>query len=362
MPRLTEFSPREIADIHYYYGMSRGHTTVARSAYINAFPSRLIPSARNFQEVHRKLSNIGLGLARDRREQQATIIDHSIEEAVLNDLFADPTTSIRRLALRHGISKTSVWRILKKKGLHPYHYQRVQHLHENVDNRARCVMSTWIQQKIRNNPQFLKKNLWMDEAKFTRNGITNCRNLHVWSEENPHLKRASTFQVQFSVNVWAALIDDTLIGPVILPATLNAESFLNLLRDDLPLLLEDVPLATRQQMYLQMDGCPAHYGRNVRSFLNENYANRWIGRDGPVGWPARSPDLTPLDYFLWGVMKQRVYRTTVDTEAELQDQIMRCADEIRSDPEMVLRATQQIALRAAMCLQQQGSHFEHLMH
>lgn len=279
-------------------------------------------------------------------------------------MFADPTTSIRRLALRHGLSKTSVWRILKKDGLHPYHYQQVQNLHENVDNRSRCVLSAWIQRKIRNDPQFLKTILWMDEAKFTRNGITNCRNLHEWHYENPHLKRASSFQVQFSINVGAALIDDVLIGPVILPTTLTSESFLTLLRDELPILLEEVSLATRRRgcMYLQMDGCPAHYGRNVRSFLNENYANRWIGRERPVGWPARSPDLTPLDYFLWGAMKQKAYTSTVNTKADLKDRIVQCALEIKSDPEMVRRATNQIALRAATCLQQRGGHFEHLMH
>lgn len=200
----------------------------------------------------------------------------------------------------------------------------------------------------------------MDEAKFTRNGITNCRNLHEWRHENPHLNRASTFQVQFSINVWAALIDDVLIVPVILPTTLNSERFLSLIRDELPFLLEEVPLATRrrERMFLQMDGCPAHYGRNVRSFLNENYANRWIGREGPVGWPARSPDLTPLDYFLWGTMKQKVYRTTVNTKAELQNRILQCANELKSDPGMVRRATNQITLRAAMCLQQRGDHFE----
>lgn len=363
MPRLTEFSPREIADMHYYYGMSHGRTTVARTAYINAFPGRLIPSARNFQEIHRRLSNIGLGLARDRREQPAVVIDNAIEEAILNDLFADPTTSIRRLALRHGISKTSVWRILKKEGLHPFHYQRVQHLHENVDNRPRCVMSTWILRKIRADPNFPKRIFWMDEATFTRDGITNCRNLHQWSHENPRLKRASTFQVKFSINVWAALIDDILIGPVILPRTLNAERFLELLQN-LPMLMEDVPLATRRRgrMYLQMDGCPAHYGREVRRFLNENYPNRWIGRGGPVGWPARSPDLTPLDYFLWGVMKQRVYSTPINTEAQLHDRIIQCANDIKNDPGMIRRATNQINIRAVMCLQNRGGHFEHLMH
>lgn len=204
----------------------------------------------------------------------------------------------------------------------------------------------------------------MDESQFTRDGITNCRNLHKWciKGENPKLKRASTFQVRFSVNVWAGLMDDTLIGPIILPRTLNAERFLELLSEDLPSLLEDVPLTIRRRLFLQMDGCPAHYATSVRNFLNENYRNRWIGRNGPVGWPARSPDMTPLDYFLWGAMKQKVYATPVNTEAELQARILSCAQQIKEDPEMIRRATQQILVRATMCLQQRGGHFEHLMH
>ncbi|PNF27274.1 hypothetical protein B7P43_G05160, partial [Cryptotermes secundus] len=31
-----------------------------------------------------------------------------------------------------------------------------------------------------------------------------------------------------------------------------------------------------------------------------------IGRGGPVTWSPRSPDLTPLDYFLWGYVKNSV--------------------------------------------------------
>lgn len=180
-------------------------------------------------------------------------------------------------------------------------------------------MSTWILTKTRANPDFPKTILWMDEATFTRDGITNCRNLHKWCPKgaNPKLKRASTFQIRFSINVWAGLIGDILIGPVILPRTLTGERFLSLLANELPELLEDVPLAYRRRMYLQMDGCPAHYSRNVRSFLNENYRNQWIGRQGPIGWPARSPDMTPLDYFLWGTMKQRVYSTPINSEADL---------------------------------------------
>jgi hypothetical protein len=41
-------------------------------------------------------------------------------------------------------------------------------------------------------------------------------------------------------------------------------------------------------------------------FLNEGYEGGRIGTGGPVAWPIRTPDLNPLDFFLWGCMKSRV--------------------------------------------------------
>jgi hypothetical protein len=45
--------------------------------------------------------------------------------------------------------------------------------------------------------------------------------------------------------------------------------------------LEDVPLLTRQEMWLQQDGAPPHFGRQVTAFFNQHFADRWIGRGGP---------------------------------------------------------------------------------
>lgn len=230
MPRLDEFPARHIADIHFYYGMARGESRRARLLYRAAFPNRQpIPSERNIQEVHRRFAREGL--RQQVQEPPPRIIDLVVEEAVLRDLFQNPEISTRRLALRHGISQKSAWRILRKEGLHPYHYQRVQHLHENVDYIPRCVLSTWILRKTRDDANFPRKILWVDEATFTRDGITNCRNLHRWCNkgENPSMKRASTFQVKFSVNVWVGLIDNLLIGPIILPQALTGQKFLELL-------------------------------------------------------------------------------------------------------------------------------------
>ena len=59
------------------------------------------------------------------------------------------------------------------------------------------------------------------------------------------------------------------------------------------------------------DGAPTQWSTNVSKWLNENLPGRRIGRGGPqdcnISWPPRSPDITSLDYFLWGYIKSEVY-------------------------------------------------------
>lgn len=68
-------------------------------------------------------------------------------------------------------------------------------------------------------------------------------------------------------------------------------------------------------MWFQQDSAPPHFGVNVREYLNIEFANRHIGRGGPVLWPSRAPDLTPLDYYLWGLIKSLVYSNKPRTKA-----------------------------------------------
>lgn len=96
-----------------------------------------------------------------------------------------------------------------------------------------------------------------------------------------------------------------LIGPHFLARHLTGVTYLDMLRTVIPDLLDDVPLAVPlDDLYNQRDGCPAHYQHAVREHLNSVFPQRWIGRGGPVPWPARGPDLTPLD--LWSELKRLV--------------------------------------------------------
>jgi len=43
--------------------------------------------------------------------------------------------------------------------------------------------------------------------------------------------------------------------------------------------------------------------------LDATFPDRWIARDDPTPWPPRSPDITPLDFFLWGYVNDKVFST-----------------------------------------------------
>ncbi|GFW60768.1 transposable element Tcb1 transposase [Trichonephila clavipes] len=88
-----------------------------------------------------------------------------------------------------------------------------------------------------------------------------------------------------------------------------------------------------QELWFQQDGATCHTARATIDLLKDTLGDRLISRFGPVNWPARSCDLTPLDYFLWGYVKSLVYADKPQTLDHLEDNIRRVIADIR--PQML---------------------------
>ncbi|GBL93706.1 hypothetical protein AVEN_166751-1 [Araneus ventricosus] len=59
-------------------------------------------------------------------------------------------------------------------------------------------------------------------------------------------------------------------------------------------------------------------------YIRDTFQQQVIGYGGCVEWPPRSPDMNPLDFFLWGYIKQRVYATPPPTLQELRNPYYGC--------------------------------------
>ncbi|KYN15703.1 hypothetical protein ALC57_11999 [Trachymyrmex cornetzi] len=95
-----------------------------------------------------------------------------------------------------------------------------------------------------------------------------------------------------------------------------------MLQDEIVPAIRNIARQNFNDIWFQQDGTPPHYSLRVRQYLNEVFPNRWIGRRGYIEWPAQSPVLNPLDYFLWGYLKGKIYNTKPRNLNDLRQRII----------------------------------------
>lgn len=346
--------------MHLMYGLSAGNALKARRLYQDRFPGRRIPHHTTFCSIDRRLREYGSFKLHRECGRPSGVTTPEVEERILEKVAYNQRISIRTLARESNVSGTTVWRILNTNRLYPYHLQRVQGL-SAADFPNRMQFSQWFLHKLIHTPNFSSSIIFTDESTFTRNGIINFHNMHLWAEENPHGILPTRYQRQFSFNVWACILGDRILGPYFLPTRLNGEVYLGFLQEHLCEMLEDIDLQTRRQLWFMHDGAPAHFHRAVRAYLDERFNHQWIGRGGPVAWPPRSPDLNPLDFYLWGHLKNMVYHSEVTTPDELRERIQTGFDHLRNMPGICQRVRSSLSRRLAVCIESNGGHFEHLL-
>lgn len=121
-----------------------------------------------------------------------------------------------------------------------------------------------------------------------------------------------------------------------------------------------MPLALRSAIIFQQDGHPAHTSVIARTILNKKFPNKWIGiHSNFQEWPPRSPDLTPLDFFLWGFLKDKIYQTLPLNREDLIDRIKTATLQI--SPQILRRVRESFVRRVVLCEEHDGGYFEHLL-
>ena len=74
-------------------------------------------------------------------------------------------------------------------------------------------------------------------------------------------------------------------------------------------------------------------------------------------WPPRSPDLTRAEFFLWGLLKGRVYKNTPHTIEQLKDAIRQEIQAVIVDT--LGKVFQNLEKRIQVCLDVKGDQFQH---
>ncbi|GFV05436.1 putative DD41D transposase [Trichonephila clavipes] len=151
-----------------------------------------------------------------------------------------------------------------------------------------------------------------DEAHCWLNGYVNKQNCRIWSEANPQ---------------------------VYVETPLHPEKL--------------------TELWFQQDSATCHTSRATIDLLKKTFGDRLISRFGPVNWPPRSCDLTPVDYFLWGYVKSLVYADKLQMLDHLEDNIRRVIADIR--PQRLEKVIENWTSRLYHIRASRGSHMPEII-
>jgi len=102
----------------------------------------------------------------------------------------------------------------------------------------------------------------------------------------------------------------------------------------------------------QHDSAPAHRARDTVQLLQQETPEF----NAPDLWPPNSPDLNPVDYHVWGITQERVYKTAMRETADLRSASLRLGQAFHR-PSSTKSLTSGLRLRAYVKAKRR--HFEH---
>ncbi|GFS92033.1 DUF4817 domain-containing protein [Trichonephila clavipes] len=231
---------------------------------------------------------------------------------------------------RFNMHRCPTWRVFSGTGLEPVTKKAtVRYLYHSA------TAATGYRESQGYKDLFLLFFLINDEAHFWLNGCVNKQNCRIWSEANPQVYVETPLHPE-KLTVLCALWAGGIIGPYFFK---NDEG--------------------HYELWFQQDGATCHSACATIDLLKDTFGDRLISLFGPVNWPPRSCDLTPLDYFLWGYVKSLVYADKPQTLDHLEDNIRRVIADIR--PQMLEKVIEIWTSRLDYIRASRGSHMPEII-
>ena len=199
-----------------------------------------------------------------------------------------------------------------------------------------------------------------DETHFHLSGFVNKQNFRYWSATNPIELHERPLHSS-KVTVWCKISSFGIIGPYLFEdesekaGTVTGPRYFHVLENVLGPVLACHPVT--EETFFQQDGATSHTARDSMAAVRNLFPNHVISRYtyGDITWPARSPDLSACDFFLWKYLKSQVFKAPAPhTVQELKHRIQQ---KVKGIPvEMPQRAMGDVHKRLTEWLERNGGH------
>lgn len=278
--------------------------------------------------------------------------------AMIDERITESSQSLRKLAAETGLKRESIRLILKQDlKLKPYKLHMSQQLNIN-DQTRRVEFCLAIKNMVERNELDIKSIIFSDESHIHLNKFMNKQNCRMWSRNKPIVVFEKPLH-SLKVTVWCGMSGNRLYGPFFFEdaQTGNACTITKEIYTEMLETVMNVDIAP--DIWFQQDGATAHTSLIARNWLKSRFGNKVISHHTDFPWPARSPDLSPLDFFLWSYVKEKVFSRRPNNINDLKIAVREALALIDQDTLAAVAAN--FEKRVELCIRQRGGHFEHLV-
>jgi hypothetical protein len=241
--------------------------------------------------------------------------------------------------------------VRKKLGWYPYKPKTVVPL-TDAHKAGRVAFCNWFLEKPAG---FEQKVIWSDEKWFVLKQKPNKQNERYWAPCDPCVEVECREQGGKKVMCWAGVVEGKIITHWFEQnVSVNGDVYLEMLKDVVWPQVRSV--ATRRGLWFQQDGATVHTTVAARQWLSQRFGDRVISRLTAHPWPAKSPDLSVLDYWFWNVAMAELRRVPPTTLEELKTTVDAFSESV--DREEVFRSVSHLRERAQVCRNLGGAAFE----
>ncbi len=270
--------------------------------------------------------------------------------ALHQTIEADPSTSKSQLAAALGVSRTTVKEATRELGLHSYRRRRRQFLSNRTKDirveKGRKLLA-WVTANGSTVQIFSDKKLWTVEQ--ARNA-QNDRFLATCSKDVPPI--LSQKHPASAMMMGVITSDGKKMPPLWFPQGLkiNKEVYINAMETVVkPWINATYP---NGGYVWQQDSAPAHMSKKCQKWCKANLAAFWPW----TMWPPSSPDLSPMDYAVWGELNRKVCSITQPSVEALKAAVER--EWAAMSPEFIISSCRAFIPRINKMLHVAGGHFE----
>lgn len=255
--------------------------------------------------------------------RKPTVSTPLVTSKVIQAIDVNDPAPQRAIAKSCRISQSTVSRIIKSADFCLRKKQKVHKLTpfnaENRHRRARRLYKKLANYRYRN---FITT----DESWFYLDGTEGKRKVCYIRKTDVDYERLIIQQDSSrppGFMVWAGISSrgKTTIRFVKPGVKINSDYYINHILK--PFLSRDVPRLfpgnEKRKMIFHQDSAPSHVSKKTINFLNQSK----ISFIKPEEWMPKSPDAAPMDYAVWGYLKQRLNRHPIQTLDELRKKIRR---------------------------------------